>query len=165
MRISHGCFAPAWQSWFAIGVLIVGVASWTACQRPAKFDAETIQIIVRTILDQQVTDWNDGQIDRFMRGYSQAASTRFASGADVSVGWQEVMERYRKKYPNKAAMGRLTFSQIDVSVLSSDAAVAFGRWRLERGPDQLSGLFTLIFRKTHDGWRIVHDHTSTAAKE
>jgi ketosteroid isomerase-like protein len=139
---------------------------WIACKpaaRTAKTDSETIQIIVRAILDQQVKDWNDGKIDRFMRGYAQAQSTRFASGGDISQGWQTVLERYRQKYPDRAAMGKLTFSSVDITVLSPDAALAFGRWRLQRATNQPSGLFTLLFRNTKDGWRIVHDHTSAAA--
>jgi hypothetical protein len=159
------CLRPGWHRLLTLAILAAVWLSWTACHRPEKFDSDTIQIIVRAILDQQVRDWNEGKIDKFMRGYAQAASTRFASGAEVSQGWQTVMERYRKKYPDKAAMGRLSFSQIDVSVLSGDAALAFGHWRLQRGTDQPSGLFTLLFRKTNDGWRIVHDHTSAATKE
>jgi ketosteroid isomerase-like protein len=139
----------------------LALISGGGCDRQ-KLDSETAQIIVRAILEQQVKDWNDGNVDRFMRAYAQSASTRFASGADVFVGWQAVLERYRKKYPDRAAMGTLAFSQVEVSVLSKDAALAFGHWRLQRAGDQPSGLFTLLFRKTSGSWRIVHDHTSAA---
>jgi ketosteroid isomerase-like protein len=140
------------------------VAALMACRPAGKVDVETVSIIVRTILEQQVRDWNEGKVDKFMRGYAQADSTRFASGGDVSKGWSAVLARYQQKYPNKVAMGRLTFSEIDVDVLSADAALAFGRWRLERPPDNPAGLFTLLFRNTKDGWRIVHDHTSAPSR-
>jgi len=135
--------------------------SCASCHREAKLDSDTVRIIVRAILEQQNRDWNDGKIDQFMRGYAQADSTRFASGGDVIRGWQPVFERYRKKYPNQAAMGKLTFSDIDITVLSSNAALAFGRWRLQQQTNSPSGLFTLLFQNTKDGWLIVHDHTSS----
>jgi ketosteroid isomerase-like protein len=123
-----------------------------------------IKTSVQAVLDEQVKDWNEGSIERFMRGYHRAETTRFASGGDISRGWQTVFERYKKKYADKAAMGKLTFSDLETTVLSADAALVFGRWRLEREKDEPSGLFTLLFRKTPEGWRIVHDHTSAAAK-
>jgi ketosteroid isomerase-like protein len=57
-------------------------------------------------------------------------------------------------------MGQLSFSDIDITVLAPDAALAFGHWHLKRGNDQTGGVFTLLFRKTNAGWRIVHDHSS-----
>ncbi len=71
--------------------------------------------------------------------------------------------RYQKKYSDRAKMGVLTFSSVEITPLSNDAAVVLGRWKLRRALDQPHGRFTLIFRKTADGWRIVHDHTSAAA--
>lgn len=117
------------------------------------------------MLDEQVKDWNEGSIEKFMRAYQRADTTRFASGGDISQGWQTVFERYKMKYTDKAAMGKLTFSDLETTVLSSDSALVFGRWRLEREKDEPSGLFTLLFRKTPEGWRIVHDHTSAATKK
>ena len=61
-------------------------------------------------------------------------------------------------------MGRLQFNLDAIEVFSPDAAMVFGRWELARTTDEIkpNGLFTLIFRLTPDGWRIVHDHTSSA---
>ena len=66
-----------------------------------------------------------------------------------------------ERYPDRAAMGRLVFSDLDIRVLSDDAALAFGAWRLERDNDKPHGLFTLQRRRLEEGWRIVHDHTSS----
>ncbi len=151
-----------WLRFPAVCVLLAAALTWSACKPAPKPDTETIQIIVRAILEQQVKDWNEGKIERFMRAYAQSDTTRFASGGDVFLGWKSVLDRYTKKYPNKAAMGTLSFTGIDVTVLSPDAAVAFGRWQLNRAGDKPSGLFTLLFRSSKDGWRIVHDHTSSA---
>lgn len=118
---------------------------------------------VRSVLERQVQEWNAGSIERFMETYARGDATRFASGGDVTRGWDTVMARYRGRYPDAAAMGHLDFSDLDVQVLGPDAAIAFGRWRLTRAGDTPHGLFTLLFRKTSDGWRIVHDHTSSAS--
>ena len=77
-------------------------------------------------------------------------------------GWQATLDRYRHAYPDRAAMGTLSFELRDVRVLSPQWAVVFGAWALDRAEDRPSGLFTLLFEKGPDGWRIVHDHTSTA---
>ena len=131
----------------------------------AAADTNAIQSAVRAVLDQQVKDWNAGDIGKFMRGYDRSDKTRFASGGNITLGWQAVLERYQRTYSDKAAMGKLTFSDIDITVASEDTALAFGRWHLKREKDEPSGLFTLLFRKTADGWKIVHDHTSAAEKK
>lgn len=128
-------------------------------------NATAVQTAVRAVLDEQVKDWNAGNIERFMRGYQESPTTRFASGGNIALGWQAVLERYQRTYSDKAAMGHLTFSEIDITVLSDDAALVFGRWHLQRDKDEPSGLFTLLFRKTDAGWKIVHDHTSAAEKK
>lgn len=131
----------------------------------AALDTAAIQSAVRAVLDQQVKDWNAGDIEKFMRGYDRSEKTRFASGGNITMGWQAVMDRYRRTYSDRAAMGMLTFSDIDITVMSNDSALVFGRWRLKRDKDEPTGLFTLLFKNTADGWRIVHDHTSAAEKK
>ena len=115
---------------------------------------------VRAALDSQVRAWNAGDLRGFMEGYARSDQTRFQSGGDVSLGWQTVFDRYQKRYGDRASMGVLKFNEVKVTTLAPDAALAFGRWRLERAQDAPSGLFTVLFRRTSSGWRIVHDHTS-----
>jgi ketosteroid isomerase-like protein len=122
-------------------------------------------VAVRAVLDQQVRAWNNGDLDGFMEGYAKSERTRFASGGDITLGWQTVFDRYQKKYGTRAAMGTLSFSNVEIAPLGPDVALAFGGWHLKREEDALSGLFTLVFRKTLQGWRIVHDHTSSAEKK
>lgn len=97
-----------------------------------------------------------------MAGYARGDQTRFASGGDVTRGWQTVFDRYARRYSTAEAMGRLNFSAVEITVLGDDSAVAFGRWELERTADRPKGLFTLVFRRLPEGWRVVHDHTSSA---
>jgi ketosteroid isomerase-like protein len=115
---------------------------------------------IRAVMAAQVAAWNRGDIDGFMEGYARSDATEFVSGDKITRGWQTVRDRYRKKYDSRAKMGRLTFSDIKVTPLSADAAIVLGRWRLVRQTDKPHGIFTLLFRHTAAGWRIVHDHTS-----
>lgn len=124
-------------------------------------DAKTIAA-VRAVLDAQVAAWNRGDIDGYMDGYARSDETLFISGDSVTRGWQTVLERYKKGYDTRAKMGQLAFSDLEIKLVSKDAAVALGRWQLTREKDTPHGRFTLIFRRTKDGWRIVHDHTSSA---
>jgi len=117
---------------------------------------------IRSILRAQQDAWNRGDIDGFMNGYARSVSTVFISEDSVRRGWETVRARYRQKYSDRAKMGTLSFSDLEINLLSSDAAVALGRWRLERAKDRPHGRFTLIFRRLPEGWRIVHDHTSAA---
>ena len=117
---------------------------------------------VRAVLERQVHEWNSGNLAGFMDAYARSDNTRFASGGNLSIGWQTVFDRYRNRYSDRAAMGTLTFSHLEITVLGPNAALAFGRWRLKRDKDEPAGLFTLLLRKTSQGWRVVHDHTSAA---
>ena len=125
--------------------------------RPAA-KAEILQI-----LQAQAAAWTRGDLDAFMQTYAPVSDLRFASGGSVTYGWQPTLERYKQRYPDRAAMGVLAFSDLAVTVLSPDAALVFGRWQLTRAADAPHGLFTLLVRRTPAGWRIFADHTSVAA--
>lgn len=142
--------------------LIFGLLCF-ACETPSRIDEKAIKKEIMQVLKASEQGWNDGDIAAYMHAYWQSDSLRFASGGTVSLGWQSVFERYSQRYPDKATMGHLSFSDLDIKVISSDAVMAFGRWQLLRDHDKPWGLFTLLLRKTSNGWRIVHDHTSSAS--
>src|SRR3984893_504879 len=113
---------------------------------------------IHSILQAQQDACNRGDIDGFMNGYARSPSTVFISEDTIRRGWQTVRSRYRKKYSSRAKMGTLTFSNLEITLLSSDSAVTSGRWKLKRANDQPHGRFTLILRRLPEGWRIVYDH-------
>jgi ketosteroid isomerase-like protein len=117
---------------------------------------------IRAVLDAQVAAWNRGDVEAYMDGYDRSPKTEFVGGDSITRGWQEVLDRYKKKYDTREKMGVLTFSDLEIQVVSADAALVLGRWHLQRANDQPHGTFTLLFRKTKVGWRIVHDHSSSA---
>jgi len=131
-----------------------------ACAAPEQ--ASTSVAEIQSVLTAQQGAWNRGDIDAFMNGYARSASTVFVSQDEVSRGWETVRDRYRVKYSDRTKMGTLSFSEIEVTMLSPNAAVVLGRWRLKRINDEPHGRFTLIFKRLPEGWRIVHDHTSAA---
>ncbi len=156
---------------FLLIAATVFVTSITVCwvhgqtSEPAKPQSkrdEEIIIAVRAVVEAQKDAWNRGDIEGFIDGYARSADTIFVSGDSVTRGWQTVHDRYQKNYNTREKMGTLTFSDLEVTVVSKDAAVMIGRWHLQRANDEPHGRFTLIFRKTKQGWKIVHDHTSSA---
>lgn len=121
---------------------------------------------VRAVLETQVAAWNRADINSFMEGYAKSPDTVFVSGDTVVRGWQTVLERYKKNYDSPDKMGTLAFSELEITPVSATAAIALGRWSLTRGgasPPFAGGRFTLVFRRLAGKWRIVHDHTSSAA--
>jgi len=117
---------------------------------------------IRAVLDAQRDAWNKGDIEGYMDGYDRSDTTVFVSGDNVNRGWKTVLERYKKTYDTSEKMGVLTFSDLEITLLSKDSATVLGRWLLKRAKDEPHGRFTLIFKKTKQGWRIIHDHTSSA---
>ena len=117
---------------------------------------------VRAVLEEQAEAWNRGSISGYMEGYARSDTLRFASGGDVWYGWDRTMTRYQASYADEGQMGTLSFTDVDVWPLSPDHAVVFGRWELDRSESfaNTGGLFTLVFERSPEGWRIVHDHTS-----
>ena len=117
---------------------------------------------IRAVLDRQEADWNKGDLEAFLTGYWKSPKVVFQSGGDRHDGWDAMAQRYRKRYKAEGkAMGKLAFSRLEIELLGPEAAMARGAWRLAL-PDGThpGGLFTLIFRKFPDGWKITHDHTS-----
>ncbi|MBK8302440.1 MAG: DUF3225 domain-containing protein [Chloracidobacterium sp.] len=118
-------------------------------------------IAIRKIMDDQTAAWNRGDLNAFMSiGYWRSDKLKFVSGDRVTYGWQQTLDNYKKTYATKELMGTLTFSDLEIEVLSKDAAFVTGSWHLKREKDDPKGKFTLLFRKFKEGWRIVADHSS-----
>ena len=114
---------------------------------------------VRAMLDRQVLAWNAGEVEVFMEPYWRSDELTFTSGGQIRRGWNETRARFRERYPDRAAMGRLSFSDLEITPLGREAALVLGRWRLERDHG-IRGVFTLVCRRVEGQWLIIHDHTS-----
>lgn len=118
------------------------------------------QAAIRAVLDGQVAAWNRGDVDAFMQTYWKSDTTTFVSSGGIVRGWQAVLDRYRRTYPDRQAMGTVAFSDLEFTILSRDSALVVGHYQLQREHDKPGGVFTLVFRKFPEGWRIISDHTS-----
>ena len=125
---------------------------------------ERVKLAIQQVLERQQDAWNHHDLEGFMAGYWNSSQLTFFSGAKLTSGWQSTIERYRKTYQSEGQeMGKLDVSDLNIQPLAPDAAFVRGAWRLTM-PDGKTphGLFTLIFSKLPEGWKIVHDHTSAA---
>lgn len=138
-------------------LFLLGVTLASGQTKAAK-DAKAIQ----AVLDAQVAAWNRGDIEAFMDGYERSEKTVFVGGDNVTRGWQTVLDRYKRNYDTREKMGTLKFSDLEVTPLGNYSALVLMRWHLQRAKDEPHGRSTLIMRRTKQGWKIVHDHSSAA---
>jgi ketosteroid isomerase-like protein len=115
---------------------------------------------IRQIMAAQEKAWNAGQLEAFMDGYWKSDSLKFIGSRGLTYGWQATLDNYKKGYPSREAMGRLTFTIISVEVIGKKDAFVIGKWHLKRTKDDLSGHYTLFWKKIKGRWVIVADHSS-----
>jgi ketosteroid isomerase-like protein len=133
----------------------------SAAAQSQKQSSDSVDAAVRAVIQSQVEAWNQHNLEQFMAGYWNSPELTFFSGTTETHGWQPTLERYRRRYQAEGrAMGTLSFSDLQVEALGADAAFVRGKFQLVM-PDgkQPHGVFTLVFRKFPEGWRIIHDHT------
>jgi uncharacterized protein (TIGR02246 family) len=140
-------------------LLLCGAALLIA---PALFAQDTE---IRAMLKNSEAVWNRGDLVTFVTDYEDSPDTTFVGREVVKGGREAILARYRRSYPTRDAMGTLTFSDIEVRPLAPGLALAMGKYSLKRKPEgggDATGRFTLILRKTKDGWKIIHDHSSAS---
>lgn len=123
---------------------------------------------IRSAIDQQSAAWNRADIPGFMQIYEDSPDTTFI-GQNIGKGFNSIMERYKKNYTNREQMGTLTFSNLEIHLLPiscgrSEFALVTGHFHLERTArgeaKKDDGVFSLVWRKGPQGWKIILDHTS-----
>jgi ketosteroid isomerase-like protein len=122
---------------------------------------------VEDVLSRQCDAWNRGDLDEFMTGYLDSEDTSFTSGGTEVWGYKALRDRYQKKYgDNKQTMGKLKFSDLKTIELGPKNALVIGHWHLDpENPPAIDGVFSLVFARTKEGWKVVHDHTSVLVKK
>jgi beta-aspartyl-peptidase (threonine type) len=123
-----------------------------------------VKTSVEQVLRAQQDAWNRRDLEAFMFGYWKTPELTFFSGAQRTSGWQAALDRYHRVYQSEGKeMGKLEFSDLQIEPLAADAAFVRGAWHLTTSDGKNPhGLFTLVFRKFPDGWKIIHDHTAAA---
>ena len=115
--------------------------------------------IWNTMLQQQ-KDWNNFELEAYMQGYWQSSSLTFMGKNGVTKGWQNTLDGYKRGYPNKDAVGKLTFGLTSMQQIGYETVLLIGSWNLERKTGPIGGYFSLIWKKKNNKWVIVLDHTS-----
>ena len=139
-----------------------GVHSSTPSQTES--DRQNDRAAITRVLEAQQKAWNRGNVDAFLEGYWHSPELTFAGSGGITQGWDGVLARYKKNYPDRAAMGHLDFSNLKTRFLGKDAALVLGQWHLSRAQGDIGGVFSLVWQRLPEGWRIIHDHTSAAAE-
>jgi hypothetical protein len=142
-----------------ISLLAILISCQQAAQKEASKPNPLDEKLIREVLDKQVTAWNANDIEGFMQGYWKSDSLLFI-GSEITSGWDNTLARYKRSYPDKAAMGTLRFEIMRVDFISSDGYLVTGKYFLTREKDSPNGVFTLLFRKKNGQWVAVYDHTA-----
>ena len=128
---------------------------------PAATDAdERDRAAITLALEAQQAAWNRGDVDVFLEGYWRSPDLTFSGSSGTARGWEAVRARYKKTYADREAMGQLQFSELEFRFLGHDAALVLGHWHLTRTRGGVGGVFSLVWQRFPEGWRIIHDHTS-----
>jgi ketosteroid isomerase-like protein len=144
------------KKWICILVVIitqVGIAQISFAQNK---DIAAIQ----SILDNQIKSWNSGDLDNFMVGYLHSDSLVFIGKSGPTYGYENTLANYKKSYPDKTHMGTLQFEIVSMKPLNNDHYFVIGKWKLIRTVGDLNGVYTLLLKKTKEGWKIIADHSS-----
>jgi beta-aspartyl-peptidase (threonine type) len=151
----------------AVVVLSAAMGSFVAKKAEASHNGRpaghtTVEQEIKSVLNAQVEAWNKRDLEGFMVGYWKSPELSFFSGGDVTSGWQQTLDRYRKRYQSEGReMGKLAFSDLRIKPEGDDMAWVRGRFKLTTSNESFGGLFTLVFQRMPQGWRIIHDHTSS----
>jgi ketosteroid isomerase-like protein len=143
--------------------LLALVACGATAPPPRRMFTPSDRDAVKSVLDAQMNAWNKGDLDGYMNGYAKVDWLVFTSGGKVRQGWQETHDTFQNKYAqNPAAMGKLVFEILAIDPIGADGAVVLGNWILTNSPSDGRGVFSVIVERRPDGWKVIHDHTSSA---
>ena len=143
-------------------VWLLALAATLAIPVLAQDSADASRAAIRKVIEEQQAAWNRHDLEGFMAGYWNSPELTFFSGGHESKGWQAALDRYKKNYQSAGhEMGKLEFANLRIEILGPEAAFARGEFHLTMTDGNTPhGLFTLVFRRFPDGWKIVHDHSA-----
>ena len=144
-------------------LLCAGGVAWAQDKPPDQLHTlSRDELDVIKVLTIQERAWNKGEMENFVSAYKNAPDILFIAD-HTSRGYDQILFDYKHNYPNRDAMGTLTFSELEPKVLDPKFAVVVGKYHLDRGKKAggpADGMFSLVLEKTEQGWKIVVDHTT-----
>jgi ketosteroid isomerase-like protein len=136
-------------------LLLVCLTILSSCQAQS-----SLEQISKNMAEQEAS-WNKGDVEAFMAHYWKSDSLKFIGSKGLTYGWQQTLENYKKGYPDKSAMGQLTFTNHEIRPVGDDYVYVVGKWELAREElDDLSGHYTLLWQLIDGHWVIISDHSS-----
>lgn len=148
---------------FVLFVSAIAFAGWLALPTigsPSEAISPQDRAAIEGVIANQQKDWNEGNVDAFLKGYWHSEELTFSGSQGISRGWDGVRERYNEGYPDRQSMGKLDFSGLEFRSLGPNSALVLGQWHLTREKGNVGGVFSLVFQSFPEGWKISHDHTS-----
>lgn len=146
--------------------LILICFAFISCHVNSQKELTEVQIkkdteAITKVLHQQAKDWSNASIEAFMKGYEKTDNLLFVGKSGITKGWQQTLDRYKKSYPTKDHTGNLTFNVLEVQPINNEAYILVGEFHLKRAVGKADGIFTLVFKKINDEWKVISDHTSS----
>ena len=147
---------------FKAFLIITTVLILSACktQKISSSIYETSKAEITTMLLQTARDWSKGDLEAFMQGYLRSDSLKFVGSSGITYGWQQTLDNYKKGYPTKEHMGKLTFNLLEFDQLSNSVFLVIGEFHLKRIVGDADGMFSIILKHVSGEWKIIADHSS-----
>lgn len=121
--------------------------------------SENIPEVINALMKEQENDWNNFNIDGFMKHYWNNDSLKFIGSKGITYGWKQTLTNYKKNYSDKEKMGKLFFTNHLIEVIDNNNAIVCGNWKIKRKDSEIGGNYTLLWKKVNGNWVIVVDHT------
>ena len=154
-----------WTAIFLGSALLFALSARPNISPPPAQKRNADEAAIRKVLQDQQEAWNRADVDAFLTGYWHSPDLTFSGSSGITRGWDGLLARYKKNYPDRAAMGQLDFSGLEFRFLGPDAALVLGHWHLKRESGDIGGVFSLVWQRFPEGWKIIHDHTSAVPSQ
>ena len=150
---------------FILFLIITSVLMLNGCklQQGSSSYYEASKEEIKSMMLQQATDWNNGDLEAFMRGYIKSDKLKFVGGNGLTYGWRQTLENYKKGYPTKEHSGILTFNLLEFDQLADDVFLVIGEFHLKRSLGDANGMFSVILKRINGAWKIIADHSSSSS--
>ena len=152
-----------WGKLLLAGIFLAGVSGCSrATGTAATATGNGLQAEMELLFDRSARDWNAGDLDGFMSDYARDSMTSYVSRGAVRYGIDRIRANYASRFAPGAARDSLRFETLVARPLGDDHALVTARYILHRdGKTTASGPFSVIMERRTDGWKILHDHTSS----
>lgn len=129
--------------------------------RPAP-DAAALTRQFEVQFQRSAVAWNRGDLDAFVSDYAADTLPTFMAGGHLHRGHEWIREHYAPLFRPGARRDSLRFEEFHVRPLTDSLALITARFILFRADSvTASGPFTLLMQHQTQGWKILHDHSSS----